>query len=310
MPDPLTASPSSTDVAPAHDRTSRASLDDLRRPSGAFAMLAVDQREALRGMLAEQQQRDIPDADVTAFKLEAARILTPYASAVLLDKQFVLDQALEQSVVAPGCGLIVAADHFIPGPQEVVGDAVIDDAVDLEHYAAQGAVAAKLLVIWRPDGDPEQRTAMVEDFRARCQTAGLVSIIEPVSRPPLDGRAWDWGDGILAAARELGDLGVDLYKAEVPLHGEGDEAEVSRQCAQITEAVASPWVVLSSGVKDDVFPRAVQLAIQAGASGFLAGRAVWRACIAAPDVRASLEQDAVARLQRLGQVVDEAVSAR
>lgn len=303
MPDPMTAP-----AHPAPDGT--ADLSALTRPSGAFAMLAVDQREALRAMLAEQQQREISDQQVTAFKLEATRILTSHASAVLLDKQFVLDQAIEQQAVAPGCGLIAAADLFVPGEKEIVGDAVIDEDVDLAHYAAAGAVAAKLLVIWRPDGDPERRVAMVRDFVGRCRAAGLVSIIEPVSRPPLDGRDWDWGAGVIDAAHELGDLGVDLYKAEVPLHGEGDEAAVRRECARITDAVASPWVVLSSGVKDEVFPRAVELAMREGASGFLAGRAVWRACIAAADVRASLEQDAVARLQRLCQVVDEAVAAR
>lgn len=307
MPDPLTVPTAAATPARAH-------LSAISRPSGAFAMLAVDQREALRVMLAEQEpgrdKAEISDAEVTAFKLEAARILTPHASAVLLDKQFVLDQAIEAKVVAPGCGLIAAADLFVPGENEIVGDAVIDEDVDLAHYAAAGAVAAKLLVIWRPDGDPERRVAMVRDFVARCRTAGLVSIIEPVSRPPLDGRDWDWGAGVIAAAQELGDLGVDLYKAEVPLHGEGDEADVRRECARITGAVATPWVVLSSGVKDEVFPRAVELAMREGASGFLAGRAVWRACIGAPDVRASLEQDAVARLQRLCDVVDEAVAAR
>ncbi|MBO8192295.1 aldolase [Streptomyces oryzae] len=267
-------------------------------------MLAVDQREALRAMMADQRGRAVQDAEVTAFKLDAIRTLTPYASAVLLDKQFVLDQALEQGAVYPGCGLIAAGDRFVPGADELVTDAVIDADVDLEHYAAAGAVAAKLLVVWRPDEDPQRRVDMVRTFVSRARGARLISIIEPVSRAPRDARPWDWDAGVLAAARELGDLGADLYKAEVPRHGEGDEAGIRRGCAEITEAVASPWVVLSSGVADEVFPRAVELAMREGASGFLAGRAVWRACLAADDVRASLGRDAVARLRRLCEVVD------
>lgn len=302
MPDPVT-------VPRAGAATGR-DLSPITRPSGAFAMLAVDQREALRAMMAEQLGREVSDAEVTEFKLDATRTLTPHASAVLLDKQFVLDRAIADGAVADGCGLIAAADRFIPGADELVTDAVIDDEVDPGHYAAAGAVAMKLLVVWRPDEDPERRVSMVRDFVTRCGSAGLISIIEPVSRAPRDGRDWDWEAGIYAAARELGDLGADLYKAEVPGHGEGPEEDVRRGCARITEAVSSPWVVLSSGVTDDVFPRAVELAMREGASGFLAGRAVWRACIAAADVRASLEQDAVARLQRLCQVVDEAVAAR
>jgi sulfofructosephosphate aldolase len=280
------------------------SLTALARPSGGLAMLAIDHREALRAMMAEQRGTAVTDEDVTSFKLAAARALTPYASAVLLDKQFVLDQAIAQGAVAPGCGLIAAADLFIPNEHEPVTDALIDDRVDPAYYAARGAVAMKLLVIWRPDEDPALRVATVRRFVARCADAGLLSIIEPLSRAPRDGSGWDWDAGVLAAARELGDLGTDLYKAEVPLHGRGSDAELRDRCATLTDALACPWVVLSSGVRDDDFPRAVEIAMLAGATGFLAGRGVWRASLVADDVQHSLKNDAVERLTRLCEVVD------
>jgi sulfofructosephosphate aldolase len=289
---------------PDHAATTRPDLSAIARPSGGFAMLAVDQREALRVMLQERSGAPVSDEEVTAFKLAATRTLTPYASAVLLDRQFVLDRAIDEAAVAPGCGLIAAADDFVAGPDEIVGDVRIDEQVDPAHYAARGAVAMKLLVLWRPDEEPGPRVEMVRRFVERCREAALLSIIEPVSRKPRDGRAWDWDAGVLEAARELGDLGADLYKAEVPRHGEGDETEVRRGCAAISEAVSSPWVVLSSGVTDEVFPRAVELAVSEGASGFLAGRAVWRACLSADDVERSLRDDAVGRLRRLCEVVD------
>jgi sulfofructosephosphate aldolase len=273
-------------------------------------MLAVDQREAMRAMFAEYQSAPVSDEQVTAFKLAATRILTPHASAVLLDKQFVLDRAIEEQAVAPDCAVIAAADHFIAGDDEIVADVEIDSAVDPAYYRDKGAAALKLLILWRPDEDPQRRIGMVEEFVGRCRSAGLISIIEPVSRKPRDGRDWDWNAGVLAAAKELGALGADLYKAEVPLHAEGDPAEVRRGCAEITEAVSSPWVVLSSGVSQEAFPRAVELAVAEGASGFLAGRAVWRSCIGAPDVEKSLREEGVARLRRLCDVVDDAVASR
>jgi len=39
----------------------RAPLTKLARPSGALAMVAVDQREALRGMFAAHQSAPVPD---------------------------------------------------------------------------------------------------------------------------------------------------------------------------------------------------------------------------------------------------------
>lgn len=268
-------------------------------------MLAVDQREALRAMMATGGDPVVADAEVTAFKLAATRALTPYASAVLLDKQFVLDQAIEQGVVAPDCGLIAAADLFVPGEHEIVADALIDEEVDPAYYAARGAVAMKLLVIWRPDTDPVVRVNTVRRFVSRCEQVGVLSIIEPLSRPPLGGGEWDWDRGVIAAAQELGHLGTDLYKAEVPLHGRGTDDELRARCSAISDSLGCPWVVLSSGVDDDDFPRAVRTAMRAGATGFLAGRAVWRACLGAADVQQSLERDAVARMRHLCDIVDE-----
>ena len=285
----------------------RYELSALARESGAFAMIAVDQREAMRAMFAEHQDGPVPDETLQAFKLAATRVLSPFASGILLDKQFVLDRAIEERAVAPTCGLIAGADRLIAGHGELVTDVELDETVDPDYYRQRGVVAMKLLVIYRPDGDPTKRAALVESFVARCHAAGLVSIIEPVSRAPRDGTAWDWDDGVLAAARELGSLGADLYKAEIPLHGQGQTDESRRRCTAITDAVASPWVVLSSGVPHEVFPAAVELACREGASGFLAGRAIWASVIGSDDFERDLHEVSVPRLKRLCDVVDAIV---
>ncbi|WP_028278960.1 aldolase [Arthrobacter sp. H5] len=284
-------------------------LSPLQRPSGAFAMLAVDQREAMRNMFAEHQDEPVTDDNLRSFKLEATRVLSPYASGVLIDKQFALDAAIGAGVVAEGCGLIASADHFEPAHGELVGEVSIDRTVDPHKYAALGAKAMKLLVLYRPDEPAEQRIAMVKEFVALCHSAGLISIIEPLSRKPISGEDFDWNAGILAAAHELGSLGADLYKAEVPFRGQASEDDVRAACADITRAVDGPWVVLSSGVPEDIFPTAVRWACLEGASGFLAGRAVWASCIGSPNVSESLATSAVDRLTALCDVVDNIVAA-
>ncbi|MGG5820099.1 aldolase [Falsiroseomonas sp. HW251] len=286
----------------------KADLRALARPSGAFAMLAVDQREGLRAMMAAFQQAPVTDRQMADFKMAALRALTPHASAALLDRELAWDRAIAEGAVAPGCAKIVAADVLLPGNGELVSESSIDDLVVPATVKAQGAVALKLLVIWRPDDPPEPRIALVQDFVARCRAGGLISIVEPVGRKRRDGIAWNHADGILPAARELGGLGADIYKAEMPLFGKGSESEVRRACAELTRTVQGPWVVLSSGVEPDDFPQAVDWACGEGASGFLAGRAVWRTVIGKPDIEAALRTDAVPRLQRLAEVVDRAVA--
>lgn len=286
------------------------SLARLQRPSGAFAMLAIDQRESMRAMFAEKQASPVSNDQLVQFKIDALRTLTPLASAALIDREFGWRPAIEAAAVDASCGLIAAADKFIASDDEIVADVEIDYDVIPEQMKVDGAVALKLLVTWRPDESSEKRIKLVDEFVARCKRAGLLSIIEPVARRPRDGRAWDTTDGIMAAARELGDRGADLYKAEVPHHGKGGEKLVRAGCADLTRIINGPWVVLSSGVEPDDFPRSVEWACREGASGFLAGRAVWRNVIGSEDIRAALANDALPRLRRLCEIVDSAVSAR
>ena len=60
-----------TDVTHPTPTARRARLARVARPSGAFAMLAVDQREAMRAMFAEHQTAPVTDA--AAHRLQAGR---------------------------------------------------------------------------------------------------------------------------------------------------------------------------------------------------------------------------------------------
>ena len=90
-------------------------LSKLARTSGGLAMVAVDQREALRGLFAAHQSTAVPDSQLTQFKVDVARELTPFASALLVDQEFGIDAIVEQKAMASGSGLIAAADLLI-GP--------------------------------------------------------------------------------------------------------------------------------------------------------------------------------------------------
>jgi sulfofructosephosphate aldolase len=62
--------------------------------------------------------------------------------------------------------------------------------------------------------------------------------------------------------------------------------------------------VLSNGTAGDRFADAAVAACHGGASGFLAGRAIWQATLTAPDTRRALETTAAARLRDLAARVD------
>lgn len=283
-------------------------LDPVARPSGAFAMVAMDQRESLRAMFAENLHGPIDLGRRVDFKVAVAEILSPHASALLVDREEGLDPILDAGVLAPGCGLIIAADELVQPMGEAVDDTRFDAGVDLVGVVARGAVAAKLLVIWKPDRRPEDRAALVTEFTDAAHAAGLPAIVEGVVRPPSGVTEDAWTEreaALLEATKELGAHRPDLYKAQVPDHGRGDPDSLTARCREMTAVLPCPWVVLSSGVTIDDFPGAVEAACRGGASGFLAGRAVWRDALV-DDPRPVLRERAVPRMQRLAEIVDRA----
>jgi sulfofructosephosphate aldolase len=253
-------------------------------------MVAMDQRESLRTMLREHGKA-AEDSDLKRFKLAVARELAPHASGFLIDKDHAGD-------VAPfvAHGLILAVDRLVQEPGGLVEDTSVEEDVD----PPPSVVALKLLVIWRDDERRAERIEMSRRFVELARVHGLLSVLEPVVRVSEEERE----DAIVEAARELGRVRPSLYKCQVPLYGRGDTEEIRKHAERIDAALPVPWVVLSQGVDPDDFPRAVEASCKGGASGMLAGRAVWTSTLSADDPTQLLRAHAVPRLQELAQIVD------
>lgn len=279
----------------------------LRSHRGGFAMLALDQRESLRRMFPVAGQQEADDGALREFKETATRILSPYASAVLLDRPYGVT-GQRPDAIAPDCALILAADVLHQPPGEPVLDTTLDPEVTPEFVRKVGARAVKLLVIWRPDGRESERAALIDGFLAVAREAGVASLVEALARPAT-GEAWDdpadRQQAVLDAAREIAPLGGTIYKAEVPGYVPGDVSGVRAFAERLTGIVPVPWVVLSNGVLQSDFTPAVREACLGGAQGFLAGRAIWADTVADPDPPGALRQRSVARLRTLTGIVAE-----
>ena len=110
-------------------------------------------------------------------------------------------------------------------------------------------------------------------------------------------------------------FGVDLFKLEspvaaddVPEPGAEGSAEVQRWFDRLGRAAGRPWVMLSAGAGMDEFARVLAHAYRAGASGYLAGRAIWmKAFDRFPDwdaMSAGLKGEAVAYMRQLNLLTD------
>jgi sulfofructosephosphate aldolase len=68
-------------------------------------MVAVDQRKHCEECL-QLISTPVPDSQLTQFKVDVARELSPYASALLADQEFGIDAIVDQKALQGGCGLM------------------------------------------------------------------------------------------------------------------------------------------------------------------------------------------------------------
>lgn len=276
-------------------------LATLADDVGTFSMLAIDQRESLRTLLAAAGH-GASDEDLSAFKVAVGRALSPLASGILVDRDYGLAAMLAADAIAPGCGRIVAVDRLVQQPGGPLEWSELDRDAMTSDLVGAGARALKFLVIWRPDDEPGPRQVMVHDFVEGCRRLGVLAVLEGLVQIPgvTAGPALD--AAILGAAEEFAAFAPDLYKTHVPTLGAGDDATIIRQSVAVSAAIRRPWVVLSAGVAVERFPSAVAAACAGGASGFLAGRGVWGPSIAAADRDADLRTAAHRRLVELVEI--------
>ena len=288
--------------------TTPTSLDAIASPNGTFAVVAMDQRNTLRRMYAAVGIDDPAVDELTAIKADVVEALAPAASAFLLDPTFGVP-ALDQVDRSADFGVLVAAEPESRLSWQGEPRASLDPGQDAAWVRAQGGSALKFLIQVRADrpavpGEPDltaEALDVISQVVADCREAGVPSVIENLIYP-LPGEDLTperRADAIIEAARALDDLGPDLLKLEYP----GDPAS----CRRLAEAIRSPWAVLSAGVDFDIFTDVLRVSCdEGGASGFIAGRAVWKDAVgmAPEERRAHLASEGLRRLEGCVAAID------
>jgi tagatose-1,6-bisphosphate aldolase/pantothenate kinase len=293
----------------ARPATSAQLIQALARSKGGFALVALDQRESLRGYLSEVAARPVEDAELRGFKRAALEDLGDLASGVLLDVDYGLP-ALSALNADGGHalkgGLVVAVDRLVQETGGPITAVDLDDRLGPDDMGRLSCVALKLLVIWRPD--KATRAAchrLVGMFLERCQELGVLGLLEGVLDEPGRERArLGSGPGWFEMHRELLDFSPDVYKTELPTSPHSDDELIVDECSGLSAMARCPWVLLSSGIDPDRFPDTLAAACRGGASGFAAGRAIWRAAISPLGYRRLPVGGARERLQSLISIVD------
>jgi tagatose-1,6-bisphosphate aldolase len=276
----------------------RKTLADIASADGVFAIIAMDQRNTLKRMFAAVDI-DASEDDLRTAKADVARALTSAATGMLLDPTYGVPAVAEARALAPGCGLLVAAEPSIRDSYNGEPRTRRDPELNARWVAAQGGDAVKFLVQLRADrargkpGEPDLAAEIVDvcqQIVADCTSAGLPSVIEnlvyALPGEQLTGKARE--DAIINAAAALDGVDIDLLKLEYPGSPDG--------CRRLADVLHRPWAVLSAGVPFEQFSDVLKIAFdEGGASGFIAGRSVWREALPLKGVERQRFLDNVAR---------------
>ena len=275
----------------------RKTLADIASADGVFAIIAMDQRNTLRRMF-KAVGIEASEEDLRTAKADVARALTPAASGMLLDPTYGVPAVTEAQALAPSCGLLVAAEPSSRDSYNGEPRARRDAELNARWVAAQGGDAVKFLVQLRADrsvpaGEPDLASEVLDvcqEIVTDCTSAGLPSVIEnliyQLPGEHLSGKARE--DAIIDAAAALDELDIDLLKLEYP--GSADA------CHRLADVLHRPWAVLSAGVPFEQFSAVLEIAFdEGGASGFIAGRSIWREALPLRGLERQRFLDTVAR---------------
>ena len=272
---------------------------------GVIAALAVDHRGNLLEAIARARGEDgqATAADMLAFKTTVTRVLTPLASAILLDPEYGLE-AIASRTPATGVLLAYEKSGYDFHTKGRLPDLL--PAWSVRRLVEAGAQAIKILLFYNPFDEAQinsVKQAYVERIGAECLGMDVPFFLEPLVYDDAIGDEKELAfakkkpEYVARTMEEFSNprYGVDVLKVELPVNpafvagtrafsGKGTaytRQEAIEHFRNTAGATSLPFIYLSAGSTDEVFCEMLELVAEAGVkySGVLCGRATWQDAI-------------------------------
>ncbi|WEX10603.1 tagatose-bisphosphate aldolase [Chelativorans sp. AA-79] len=248
---------------------------------GAMMVIACDQRGGMRKLLAAdpQAQAAIGNDVLGRTKADITRFLALQAGCVLVDPVCALPGLVDEGMLDRGTGLLIGLDDsgWDTSPEGYRLSKLVS-GIGARRVRALGGTGGKIMIYLRSD-TPEANTAnlrildsVIADFAAEDLLLVVEFLTYALPGETPEDYASRFPDLILGGVRLCLDAGAKVLK--IPYPGSPEIClEVTRLCRDV------PWAVLSAGVDHATFLTQVEAAMANGASGVIAGRALWKDCI-------------------------------
>ncbi|HEV3115830.1 MAG TPA: tagatose 1,6-diphosphate aldolase [Gemmataceae bacterium] len=300
-------------------------LQSISNPNGTLTMVALDQNSSMISMIKDSlkrrgEAREPTFDEIVEAKVMLARALAPRASAVLVDAYYGAWNTVASFSLPRDVGLLVRVEKS-GGNKNARGAPLgeIEPGWGVGKIKRMGADAVKLLAQFEPTEpqSAEHQFALVQQVYDDCQKHDILMLLETVAFP-FDGEKKDSksfmerkASTVLESARRLSRF-CDIYKAEFPGNlGKESDAQLKDNLHKLNDVSERPWVLLSAGVDFPDYKKQVEMAVQAGASGVLGGRAFWKEYFLqeGPQARDKFaRQEAADRVRQIDEIVKKSAT--
>jgi tagatose 1,6-diphosphate aldolase len=258
-------------------------LQRISNPNGTLTMVATDQNSSMISMMKKATGKEPTYAEVTDAKVMLSRALAPHCSGLLVDGYYGYWSTVAAHAVPASTGLLVRVEKS-GAPKNKAGGPMgeVEPGWGVAKIKRCGADAVKLLAQFEP-GEPdsaEHNFAFTRRMYEECVEHDILFLLEPIhfeygGQSPEQTKARK-ARTVIESAKYLSRY-CDVYKAEFPgTFGVESDSQLVDNLKRLNDACVKPWVLLSAGVDYDQYKKQIEMAMKAGASGILGGRAFWK----------------------------------
>lgn len=238
------------------------SLDKFKNVQGKITMLALDHRGSFKKTVESFLGREATNVELIELKKKILKALVPYATGVLVDKDYGLPAYEELGLNIP---FLLPLEKS--GYTEDQGERLTELGFTVSDLKNQKAEGAKLLVYTNPNLDSwNKQLSIMHEAMLDTKNNNFPFFLEFVLYDKDGISAGTVAENVEKAVQE--NIIPDVWKVAYP-----GSIEESKKLTSITGN--TPWILLTGGGDFETFYQRYKESVEGGAKGFLAGRALW-----------------------------------
>lgn len=274
--------------------------------NGLFKIIAIDHGDVFGSFLKESGKSH----DAISVREEKFNVISSVRNSIsglLVDTKFTLPLGILDEIIPGHLGFMVNYEGSNYNVQEF-DHSYFTDGLTVQKVLEIGSSALKLFFYYDSNSNScSKLEIMINELAQECDELSLPLLVEPILHPTIDKSETSKKKVSLTyqMLERLSRYKVDIFKIAFPGNIEIFSKEKNLEiCKNVTEILDVPWVLLSSGAGMEDFIAQLKLSCYGGASGYVAGRTLWKDFVSNTNGRTKIREHMLDNIFHLNTIVD------